>query len=96
MKSILSNDRRCFICERTEPLHKHHIYPGYGNRQRSEKHGCWVYLCPEHHNVGRFSVHLNNELDLKLRKICQRAFEKTHSREEFIQTFGKSYKLQED
>ena len=94
MKSILSNERRCYICGRTDTLHKHHVYPGYGNRQRSENNGCWVYLCAFHH-TGERGVHYKQSLDLRLRRECQRAYEKNHSREEFIATFGQSYLLED-
>ena len=89
MKSIMQDTKTCFICGATEPLHRHHIYMG-GNRRQSEKYGCWVWLCPEHH-VGKTGVHFNRNLDLMLKKMCQSRFEETHSREEFRSIFGKSF-----
>ena len=90
-KSIISNDKMCFICGFPQ-VHKHHIYGGTSNRRQSEKYGCWLYLCPKHHNMSNEGVHFDRELDLKLKKYCQSRWEEKYGvRAEFIQTFGKSY-----
>lgn len=89
MKSIISNEKKCFICG-SPYTHKHHIY-GAANRSISEHNGFWVYLCPAHHNMSDYGVHFNKELDLQLKQLCQREYEKTHSREEFVQLIGKNY-----
>lgn len=90
-KSIMSNEKVCYICGAYQPLHKHHIYGGYGRRQISEEQGCWVYLCLNHH-TGRFGVHNNSELDYGLKRMCQQRWEYLHgSRDEFRKLFGKSY-----
>lgn len=49
MKSIMQNDKRCFITGRDYNLHKHHIF-GAANRKISEKYGLWVWLNAEIHN----------------------------------------------
>ena len=67
------------------------VFYGTANRKKSEEFGCWVYLCAGHHNMTDFSVHFNKELDLKLKKECQKEFEKYGTREEFRKIFGKSY-----
>ena len=36
-------------------------------------------------------IHFNKELDLKIKKLCQKKYEETHSREEFIKLIGKNY-----
>lgn len=87
----MSNERQCWVCHDTRTLHKHHIYYGIGRRDKSEEFGCWVYLCPFHHNMSDNGVHFNKTLDLKLKQWCQRKFEEEHSREEFRQYFGRSY-----
>ena len=91
MKSILSDAKECYFCKSTMNLHKHHIFFGTANRKKSEEFGCWVYLCAGHHNMTDYSVHFNKELDLKLKKECQKEFEKYGSREDFRRIFGKSY-----
>ena len=53
--------------------------------------GLKVYLCLEHHISGKEAVHNNAEMMKVLRQDGQRAFEKTHTREEFMKLFGKNY-----
>ena len=89
MKSILSNDKECFVCGLTQNLHRHHIFFG-PNRNLSEKYGCWVYLCRKHHTE-QAGVHMNRELDLRLKREAQETFEGTYTRDDFIRIFGKSY-----
>lgn len=91
-KSILSNDRQCWLCEARENLHRHHVFYGVANRNLSEKYGCWVYLCARHHNMSNQGVHFNHDFDLLLKKQAQRAWEEHYgTQEDFIQTFGRSY-----
>ena len=92
-KSIIQNNKECYICESTNTLHEHHIFFGK-NRKLAEKYGLKVYLCWEHHE-GTYGVHgrEGHALDLKLKKIAQTLFMKVYSatKEEFISKFGKSY-----
>lgn len=89
MKSILQDEKECFITGSTEGLHRHHIYFGR-NRRVSEENGFWVYLRSDFH-TGENGVHHNRGLDLMLKEICQRKYEETHSREEFMQLIGRNY-----
>ena len=92
MDSIVSNKRECFICKRTDGLHKHHVFYGYANRKLSEKYGCWVYLCPDHHNMSAKGVHFDHEADLHLKRYTQLLWELQHGgRDEFIKVFGRNY-----
>lgn len=93
------NEVECWICYKeymdhnTSCLHRHHIFFGVKNRSLSEKYGCWVYLCQEHHE-GTDGIHgkRGHERDLTLKRVAQRAWEKKYgSREEFRAIFGKSY-----
>lgn len=91
MNSILSNEKECYFCKKIYGLERHHVFEGR-NRQRSEADGCWVYLCAEHHRFGKYSVHGNTEVNLKLKKICQKAWEqKNGPREAFIKRFGRTW-----
>ena len=91
MESILSNERECFRCGTTLNLEKHHVYGGRGRRDISEKYGCWVYLCMNHH-TGDSGIHREKEFDDAMKRRCQRAWERRFgSREDFIKTFGRSY-----
>lgn len=92
-KSIVSNEKECFVCRTTLNLHRHHIYFGRANRSKSEEDGCWCYLCAIHHNMSDEAVHMNRELDLKLKTLCQALWQEHYGKttEEFIQRFGRSY-----
>lgn len=91
MHSIIQKEKECLVCHTTIGLHKHHCIYGTANRQKSEKYGLTVYLCARHHNGSNYGIHFNKTLDLKIKKLAQTKFEETHSREEFIKEFGRSY-----
>lgn len=90
-KSIMQDEAKCLICGTPYGLHRHHVFYGTANRKQSEKYGCWVYLCSRHHNGSMSSVHANPNMDTKLKKDTQRKFEETHTREEFMAIFGRSW-----
>ena len=89
MKSILQSRRECYLTRCTENLHKHHIFFG-PLRDIAEKNGFWVWLRADLHN-GRYGVHFNRELDLRLKRECQARYEETHAREEFMKLIGRNY-----
>lgn len=98
MKSILQdeNNKECYLCRQlfgwhiTGRLECHHIFGG-GNRKNSEMYGLKVFLCHHHHNTPPLGVHFN-ALNMEfLRAKGQLAFEKNHTREEFIKIFGRNY-----
>lgn len=88
--SILQKEKECYICKSMMDLQKHHIYMG-ANRKVSDKHGFTAWLCGSHHNMSDYSVHFNRDLDLKLKIDCQKEYEKTQSREEFMKLIGRNY-----
>lgn len=67
------------------------VFYGTSNRRQSEKYGCWVWLCGKHHNLSDFGIHSDKELDLKVKKLAQSKFEENHSRQQFMEIFGKSW-----
>lgn len=90
-KSIMQDEKKCYVTgAEYVPLHKHHIYAGK-NRQASERHGFWVWLIPELHNMSNAGVHFDKAFDLRLRRECQAKFEETHTREEFMAIIGANY-----
>ena len=92
MRSLLSQEKECYLCRTTQNIHKHHIYGGYGRRKTSDKYGCWVYLCADHHNMSKFGVHNDKKLDAELKRICQEKWETRYgSRADFVKTFGRNY-----
>lgn len=85
--SIFTNDfTKCYYCHRKfkddEKFDLHEVYGG-SNRTRSIKYGLVVPLCR--------ICHSNEEIIQYLRIKLQIEFEKTHSRQEFIEITGKSY-----
>jgi hypothetical protein len=98
MRSILQPDlrrggRKCYLTGRGDHLQKHHIYPGK-NRRVSDENGFWVWVTQGLHNGGDpAAIHSNpnHGYDLLLKQQCQRAYEETHSRGEFLSLIGRSY-----
>lgn len=89
-KAILQTRKECYLTHCTENLHKHHIFGG-ANRPISEKMGFYVYLRDDLHNLSNYGVHNDYDLNLRLKQDCQRKFEKTHTRQEFMSLIGKNY-----
>lgn len=90
MESILNSKIECLVCKTTKNLNRHHIYYGVKNRDNSEKYGCVVWLCREHH-IGQTGVHFNPEFNDQLKMACQLAFEKRYPELDFVKIFGKNY-----
>ena len=91
MKSLINNDKSCYVCG-CPTVHKHHIFYGTANRKQSEKYGCWVWLCPAHHNMSDAGIHFNRDFDLQIKRECQERWEEVHgNRDDFRKIFGKSY-----
>jgi hypothetical protein len=99
MKSILSNEKVCFLCGANGPLEKHHVFPA-SNRKRSERDGLWVYLCHFCHNTNPNGVHFNQAKNIALREKAERAWIKerfnsseptTEEIDAFIREYGINY-----
>lgn len=90
MNSILQDEKKCYVTGDTRNLHKHHIYGG-PNRQISEKNGFFIWLKPELHNMSSHGIHFNKDWDLEMKRKCQRKYEETHTREEFMALIGRNY-----
>ena len=90
--SILQSEKKCFLSGDTRNLHKHHIYYG-ANRHISEEEGFWVWVSAHLHTGSSQSIHQNPNkgYDLYLKILCQREYEKGHTREDFIKLIGRSY-----
>ena len=89
-KSIMQDDRRCYFCGRLSPLERHHVFAGCANRPISEREGLWVWLCHEDH-TGKYGAQYNKEKRMQLEQDAQYAYEKKHSRSEWMKLFGKNY-----
>lgn len=94
MKSIMQNNKSCYICGFNGYTEEHHIYFGSSNRKISEQNGFKVHLCYEHHR-GDLGVHgkYGNSLNIRLKQECERKYiyQLGHTKEEFIKLIGKNY-----
>ena len=96
MRSIIQDKKECYLCryldgkEETVCLEDHHLFGAY-NRKWSEKYGLKVWLCIEHHREGKEAVHRNKLVMDHMHQVGQIAFEKNHTREEFLNVFGRNY-----
>lgn len=79
---ITNNFNKCYYCGKEGKMDLHEVFGG-SNRKRSIKYGLVVPLCR--------ICHGNENIITYLRIAIQKLYEKTHSREEFIKIFGKSY-----
>lgn len=90
----MSDEKVCLICGSTRNIQQHHVFGGVGRRKVSDREGCVVWLCAEHH-TGKNGVHLNHDVDLWLKRTEQRRWEAERGggdpRGDFIRIFGKSY-----
>lgn len=94
MKSLISKEKKCFVCGTQFNLHKHHIMKGIRNRKKAEEDGLWVYLCFLHHE-GTNGVHGKNghDLDLRLKRTGEKAWleQNKKTKEEFIKRYRRNY-----
>lgn len=89
--SILTDDMtRCYITGSTINIHIHEIFFG-SFRQKSIKWGCCVPLRADWHNMSNYGVHYDHDLDIKLKKECQKRFEEIYGHEKFMEVFRKNY-----
>lgn len=85
-KSILTNDlTRCYLCGKPKN-HLHEVFFGK-NRVNSMKYACVVPLCAFCHT----KVHSQVQLDLQLKKVCQKAFIEVYEGVDFLSIFHRNY-----
>lgn len=87
-KSIISNEKVCYLSGRSDELERHHCMNGAAYRRKAEQDGLWVWLNREVH----YAVHnYRPDLKRKLKCIAQETYERTHSREEWMKRYHKNY-----
>jgi hypothetical protein len=82
-----------YATERFAGSHRHEVFFGTGNRQKSIKLGLFVFLTPEMHNMSDNGVHFNKAFDFELKQIGQKAAMETYgwSIDDFRREFGRNY-----
>lgn len=91
-KSIISEEKRCYICHSRSWIEIHHVFGG-PDRKTSEEYGLVVPLCHYCHNEPPKGVHFNKEIRRKLQGDVQRIAMEYYgwSVEDFRDRFGKNY-----
>ncbi len=96
--SILGSEKGiCYLCDKLygdrnyKQTEYHHIMYGGGKRRNSEELGLTVYLCMDHHKDGPEAVHNNRKIREFLCREAQAAFEREHTREEWVDMEFKDY-----
>jgi hypothetical protein len=90
-RSKIQTKEECIVCGGIDGLQRHHVFFGNPNRAHAEEDGMWVWACYYHHTASLVSFHMNRGMDLKLKKYAQGIYEQEHTREDFIQRYGRSY-----
>ena len=89
MKSIMHTDQKCYICRLSVATEEHHIF-GASNRKHSEEDGLKVRLCRFCHDHVHFGREGHKTL-YALQQAGQAKYEETHTREEFMKRYGRSW-----
>lgn len=91
-RSIISEEKRCYICGSYQWIEIHHIFGG-ANRKISEKYGLKVPLCHYCHNEPPNGVHQNKEIRRRLQARVQKIAMKHYGWDEddFRKIFGRNY-----
>lgn len=97
MSILQEKDGTCYLCRKLDHnnrrhpvIHEHHVYGGQ-NRAVSEAEGFKVYLCVPHHVDGPEAVHNNHENMRILQRDCQEKYERTHTRQQFMELVKRNY-----
>ena len=89
-KSLISEEKRCYLCGSTVNLEMHHIFFS-ALRPAADKFGMKCWLCSYCHRDSKHGVHGCRELDLKLKRTAQKVFEAKYGHEKFMEIFKRNY-----
>ena len=73
--------------------HRHEVFFGIRNRQKSIEDGLIVFLRPEMHNGSSRGVHANIKFNLYLKKIAEKVWLDYYKKDvdDFIKRYGQNY-----
>jgi hypothetical protein len=91
-KSIISEEKRCFICGSNQWIEIHHIF-GAADRKKSTEYGLVVPLCHYCHNEPPNGVHQNKDIRRKLQAYAQKKAMKHYGwdMDTWRSIFGRNY-----
>ena len=91
--SILTNNLEyCYVCAKeNKKIRKDHTHEIFGGRNRliSIRNGFTISICNKCHD----RTEVDMEFDKELKKECQKKFEETHTRDEFLKLIDQNYLL---
>lgn len=92
MKSIISDEKKCFICGSTQNLECHHIFEG-SLRKASEKYGLKVWLCARCHRYADGQIRHNPtpEIDRSLKALAQKRFTEVYPEINWLRVFHRNW-----
>jgi hypothetical protein len=90
-KSIMQDEKVCYISGSPVDLERHHVYYGAGRRKLSDKYGLTVWLRHDLHNEPPYGVHHCKQTRRMLEQAGQRAFQEHYPDLDFMKIFGRNY-----
>ena len=81
----------CFFCGRFGDTVRHEPFNGVGRRELCKEDGIFFNLCPACHKWEHEGGGLIFESGATLPQLGQMAYERNHTREEFMKRYGKNY-----
>ena len=78
---------------REDGLHRHEVFFGTANRQKSIRDGLVIFLTPELHNMSNKGIHFNRNFDITVKRSGERAWLDYYGKtiDDFRQEYGKNY-----
>ena len=78
---------------REDGLHRHEVFFGTANRQKSIRDGLVIFLTPELHNMSNKEIHFNRNFDILAKRSGERVWLDYYGKtiDDFIHEYGKNY-----
>ena len=78
---------------REDGLHRHEVFFGTANRQKSIRDGLVIFLTPELHNMSNKGIHFNRNFDIAAKRSGERAWLDYYGKtiDDFRKRYGKSW-----
>lgn len=90
--SILATESHfCFFCGQFGDTAVHELIYGRGRRELCKEDGLYVFLCPACHKWEHEGGGLTFPSGNTLKQVGQLAYERNHTREEFMKRYGRNY-----